>query len=184
MELKNEVLTDKTSMIQNATIPQKPPSLEQQPEVVRTRKILLILIGILLILCFINFTFIIHSFTTSSSSKDQSPNSSSQLVCILMSFIYYGFGLLVTYRYYQTGLLVFAWLGLISLLLMLVIVIVILIGIIITTSHLGFAKGIIVGIIFIVLCLTASLLQIFAVRYAFSLSKLLKSTKRLTIEQI
>jgi len=43
---------------------------------------------------------------------------------------------------------------------MLAIVIVILIGVIVTTSHLGFAKGILVGIIFIIICLTASVLQV------------------------
>ena len=50
--------------------------------------------------------FVIHSLVTSSSNKDQPPNSSSQLVSILTAFVYYGFGVLVTYRYYQTGLLV------------------------------------------------------------------------------
>ncbi|CAF0857419.1 unnamed protein product [Adineta ricciae] len=178
MELRNE------SSAVKITVPQKPPSLEQQPEVVRTRKTLLIFIGILFVLCFINFMFVIHSLATSSSNKDQPPNSSSQLVSILIAFVYYGFGVLVTYRYYQTGLLAFAWLGFVSLLLMLAVVIVILIGVIITTSHLGFVKGILVGVIFIVICLAASLLQIFAVRYAFRLSKLLRSTKRFTIEQI
>ncbi|CAF1202733.1 unnamed protein product [Adineta ricciae] len=178
MELRNEPSAVKI------TVPQKPPSLEQQPEVVQTRKTLLVFIGILFVLCFINFMFVIHSLATSSSNKDQPPNSSSQLVSILIAFVYYGFGVLVTYRYYQTGLLVFGWLGFVTLLLMLAVVIVILIGVIITTSHLGFVKGILVGVIFIVICLAASLLQIFAVRYAFRLSKLLRSTKRFTIEQI
>jgi hypothetical protein len=49
MELKNEVLTDKPFITQDSTISDKPPSLEQQPEVSRARKILLILIGILLV---------------------------------------------------------------------------------------------------------------------------------------
>jgi hypothetical protein len=51
MELQNKVSTDKTSMINSSTIPRQPPSLEQQPNVVRTRKILLILIGILIVSC-------------------------------------------------------------------------------------------------------------------------------------
>jgi len=49
MELQNEVLTTKTSVINDSTVSNKPPSLEQQPEVNRTRKILLIFIGILLV---------------------------------------------------------------------------------------------------------------------------------------
>ena len=43
MELRNEPSTVKI------TVPQQPPSLEQQPEVVRTRKTLLIFIGILFV---------------------------------------------------------------------------------------------------------------------------------------
>jgi hypothetical protein len=43
---------------------------------------------------------------------------------------------------------------------MLAIVIVILVGIIVTTSHLGFVKGIVVGIIFIIICVTSSLLHV------------------------
>ncbi|CAF0965124.1 unnamed protein product [Adineta steineri] len=184
MELDSEVSTDKISMIKTSTNSQKPPSLEQQPDVVRTRKIILILIGILLFLCIICFIFVFHSLATSDSKKDQSPNSGSQLVSVFISIIYYCFGLLVTYRYYQTGLLVFAWLGFVTLLSMLAFVIIILVGIIVNTSHLGVAKGVIVAIIFIIICLTASLVQIFTVRYVFILSKLLKNTKRLTIERI
>jgi hypothetical protein len=42
----------------------------------------------------------------------------------------------------------------------LVIAIAVLIGIIIATSHLGLVSGVIVAIIFIIICLTASLLQV------------------------
>ncbi len=51
MESQNEVSTTQTSMINDANLSNKLPSLEQQPEVSRTRKILLILIGILLVSC-------------------------------------------------------------------------------------------------------------------------------------
>jgi hypothetical protein len=53
----------------------------------------------------INFLFVIHSYAASDSLEAQSPNSSSQLALMIFALIYYGFGLLVTYRYYQTGLL-------------------------------------------------------------------------------
>jgi hypothetical protein len=124
MELQNEVLTTKTSIINNSTMYNKRPSLEQQLKVNRTRKILLIFICILLVsdykkrfnlsifyfffqvLSFINFIFVLYSYAIKDSFEDQTPSTSSQLVSILISFVYYGFGLLVTYRYYQTGLLV------------------------------------------------------------------------------
>lgn len=51
MESQNEVSTAQTSMINDADLSNKHPSLEQQPEVSRTRKILLILIGILIVSC-------------------------------------------------------------------------------------------------------------------------------------
>lgn len=54
----------------------------------------------------INFLFVIHSYAASDSLESQSPNSSSQLASVIIGLIYYGFGLFVTYRYYETGLLV------------------------------------------------------------------------------
>jgi hypothetical protein len=53
-----------------------------------------------------NFILILYSHGTNESREIKPPTSSSQLVSVLISFIYYGFGFLVTYRYYQTGLLV------------------------------------------------------------------------------
>jgi hypothetical protein len=53
-----------------------------------------------------NFILVLQSHTNTESREFQPPTSSSQLASILISFIYYGFGFLVTYRYYQTGLLV------------------------------------------------------------------------------
>jgi hypothetical protein len=49
MELQNEISTDKTSIIDDSSMLNKPPSLEQQSEVKRTRKIVLILIGTLIV---------------------------------------------------------------------------------------------------------------------------------------
>lgn len=106
MEPPNEALSDKASMTDVSTILNRSVSFTEEPEVNRIRKILLILIGILLFLGFINFIFILHAYTTTDALHSQLPNSSSQLVSILISIFYYGFGLLVTYRYYQTGLLV------------------------------------------------------------------------------
>ncbi|CAF0801221.1 unnamed protein product [Rotaria sp. Silwood1] len=184
MEQQNEILTDKTSMTDDSIGLNKSSSLLYDPVVNRTRKILLILVVTLLVLGLTYFIFILHSYAATISPKSQLPNNSAQLVSILIYIVYYSFGLLVIYRYYQTGLFVFAWLGSVSLILILAIAMVILIGIIVATSRLGFVNGIIVAIIFIIIFLTASLLQVFTVRYAFILSKLLKSTKRLATEQI
>jgi hypothetical protein len=53
-----------------------------------------------------NFILVLQSHTNIEAREFQPPTSSSQLISILISFVYYGFGFLVTYRYYQTGLLV------------------------------------------------------------------------------
>lgn len=49
MELQSEVLSPKTFMIYESTLSNIHPPFEQQPEVNRTRKILLVLISILLV---------------------------------------------------------------------------------------------------------------------------------------
>ncbi|CAF1399304.1 unnamed protein product [Rotaria sordida] len=184
MEQQNEVLTDRTSTTDDSIVFNKSSTLIYEPVVNRARRILLILIGIILVIGFMSFIFILHSYTTTALLQSYLPNNSSQLVSILIYIVYYSFGLLVTYRYYQTGLLVFAWLGFVSLLLIIIIAMVILIGIIVAIVRLGFVKGITAAIMFIIIFFTASLLQIFTVRYTFILSKLLKNTKRITIEQI
>lgn len=53
----------------------------------------------------INFLFVLHSYAASESLETQAPSSSTQLSSVIIALIYYGFGLLVAYRYYQTGLL-------------------------------------------------------------------------------
>ncbi|CAF2454836.1 unnamed protein product [Rotaria sp. Silwood2] len=185
MEMYNKELADNAAMLRGTNVPVEPPSLSQHPELNRVRKLLFFFIGIDLVFSLINFLFIIHSYAASESLESQSPNSSSQLVLIIVSLIYYSFGLLVTHRYYQTGLFVFALLGLIVFILTSTVIIMLLIRIIHTANHVGFvAAGIIVAIIFVTIYFLALFLQIFIIRYAFKLYTLLKKNKRLTIEQI
>jgi len=178
MRLQDRPLTGKMSIIMDSSTPNKLPSSKQQSEVNRPRKILLILIITLLVFCFINFVFILISFATNHSPEDQTSKSISQLLSVLLSALYYGFGFLVTYRYHRIGLLVFAWLGLISLITLAVITLIALI-IVLGSSNMGFLETIVGAIVVIIICLIGSLLQIVTVRYAFVLSKLLKKTKPL-----
>ena len=122
MEMYNEGVVENTAMIGGTNVPTEPPSLDQHPELKRIRRFLLIFIGIDLVsvfrsvrcfrttpfqlLCVVNFLFVIHSYAASDSLENQSPHSNLQLTSVIIGLIYYGFGLLVTYRYYQTGLLV------------------------------------------------------------------------------
>jgi hypothetical protein len=121
---------------------------------------------------------VIHSYASSESLESQSPNSSSQLSAVIIFLIYYGYGLLVVYRYYQTGLLVvseliqlrfrrtsracqFAILGPISLVFLGTILVSLIIRIKSTTKEMGvFTAGTIVAMIFVTLCLLASFLQV------------------------
>ncbi|CAF1054478.1 unnamed protein product [Adineta steineri] len=147
-------------MIQKSNQSSKPPSLEEHPEIKRVRRYSLVFIGINLVLCVINFLFVIHSYAASESLENQSPNSSSQLAVVIVLLIYYGFGLLVTHRYYQTGLLFFVLLGLGALILKILIIVVLLIRIIHDATRDGFVNaGIIVAIIFVSICSIVSVLQ-------------------------
>ncbi|CAF0933237.1 unnamed protein product [Rotaria sordida] len=185
MEMYNKELADNAAMLRGKNVPIEPPSLEQNPKVNRVRKLLFFFIGIDLVFSLVNFLFVIHSYAASESLESQSPNSSSQLVLIIASLIYYGFGLLVTYRYYQTGLLIFSLLGLAVFFWTSTVIVIVLIRIVHTANHIGFvAAGIIVAIIFVTISFLGSILQIFIILYSSKLYTLLKRNKRLTIEQI
>ena len=56
-----------------------------------------------------NLFVVIYTYFTSNLLVEQAANSSSQLVSVLISMIYYVFGFFVTYRSYHTSLLVVNW---------------------------------------------------------------------------
>lgn len=60
-------------------------------------------------LCLINLFVVIYTYFTSDSLVEQAANSSSQLVSVLISTVYYIFGFFVTYRSYHTSLFVVNW---------------------------------------------------------------------------
>ncbi|UJR23049.1 hypothetical protein I4U23_026075 [Adineta vaga] len=185
MEMYNDGLADNSAMISATNLSNKPPSLEQHPEIKQVRKRLLIFIGIDLVLCLVNFLFIIHSYAASESLESQSPNSSSQLALVIILLIYYGFGLLCVYRYYKTGILFFALLGIITLLLTSTIVIMLLLRIIHIATNKGFVNaGIIVAIIYVSICSFVLIFQLMIIFYCFKFYILLKRNKSLTIERI
>ena len=118
-------MIDKTVRISNASIPTTatPVPVEDPSIIQRIRLILLLLIGILLvgrsfpvpslsrlaflqILCSVYLIFILHSSITTIPHVEHSPNSSAQLVSVLMSIIYFLYGLIATYRRSYTGLFV------------------------------------------------------------------------------
>ncbi|CAF3012502.1 unnamed protein product [Rotaria sp. Silwood2] len=61
------------------------------------------------ILCIINLVILIYSVITKNEDNISSRIKSSIPLFVLT--IYYTFGLLVVYKYYRIGVLVFAWIG-------------------------------------------------------------------------
>ncbi|CAF1405366.1 unnamed protein product [Rotaria sordida] len=101
--------TDKVAMMDTPYVPTtRPLALAEDPQVQRPRKVLLIMLGICLGLSLFNTIIVIVDRT-------RNPQESGRLSQPLLSILFYSFGLFVTYKYHQTGLRVFAWLGVIML---------------------------------------------------------------------
>ncbi|CAF3374349.1 unnamed protein product [Rotaria sp. Silwood1] len=100
-------------------------------------------------------------------------------IIILCWILFFASGMLVTQRYYPTGLFVFAWLGIINIIVMCIIAVFITVEIIIITSQPS--KHIIqipFTVIPIVTCLTNVILNAIIVIFSFKLSSLImKNTK-------
>ncbi|CAF1177280.1 unnamed protein product [Rotaria sordida] len=75
----------------------------------RIRKYLLILVIIQWILCFINLVMFIYSVIT--ENEDNISNRIKSSIPLFILTFYYTFGLLVIYKYYRIGILIFASVG-------------------------------------------------------------------------
>ncbi|CAF4960966.1 unnamed protein product, partial [Rotaria sp. Silwood1] len=119
------------------------------------------------------------------SNSMQETRRGAQIGQSLISLLFYGFGIFVAYRYYETGLRVFAWLGIISMVLFGIGIVIVLIVLLAASSILkmkdhvdseGLMIGLSIGIFFAVLICIACLI--------LTLAKLIESKKSLTIQQI
>ncbi|CAF0872362.1 unnamed protein product [Rotaria sordida] len=98
------------------TLIAKPLPMNQDPEVQRTRRIFLIVLGVCLALCLMNAINAI--FGHNSQHHIKQTQRGVQVGQSLISIAFYTFGIIATYRYSQIGLRVFAWLGIISLIIL------------------------------------------------------------------
>ncbi|CAF3671991.1 unnamed protein product [Adineta steineri] len=107
--MQHELGTENVVMMNNSDVPTtKPLELVKDPQLQRSRKILLIMIGIYFGICLVGtFAKIVND--AGNSQKNAS------VVGSIASIAYYGFGLLVSYKYSEIGLRVFAWLGVVIL---------------------------------------------------------------------
>ncbi|CAF0791292.1 unnamed protein product [Didymodactylos carnosus] len=93
------------------TIVQTTKALAAPAEVSRTRKRLILLITISLVF---NTLFFIQQVYRVSTQYANGTNSAVILIPAILCLLYNCFGLVVTYKYHQTGILIFAWLGVIN----------------------------------------------------------------------
>ncbi|CAF3565778.1 unnamed protein product [Rotaria sp. Silwood1] len=95
--------SEKVGMINTSSIPvSKPLSVIEDPEIQRTRKILLIILGVCLAFSVIGTINAISG--NGISNRMQGTQRGAQIGQSLISVIFYGFGIFVAYQYYETGL--------------------------------------------------------------------------------
>ncbi|CAF1418733.1 unnamed protein product [Rotaria sp. Silwood1] len=101
MQYKQE--SEKVGMINTFWMPvSKPISPAEDPEIQRTRKILLIILGVCLTFSIIGTINAISG--NEIANRMQATQRGAQIGQSLISIIFYGFGIFVAYRYYETGL--------------------------------------------------------------------------------
>ncbi|CAF2058350.1 unnamed protein product [Rotaria magnacalcarata] len=170
-------------------------SLTEDSEIQRTRKILLIMLGVCLGLTVIGAAGAIgliagHELTNNSEYKTYR----ASIVQSFSSIVFFGFGYLVTHRYSQIGLQVFAWINIIELVIVGVLLaflaIFSLAFLTITNSTYNYNNwdimvrlSIFVYII-IVFVIAACIVQIVIVTFAFKLARLIEARKSLFHQQI
>ncbi|CAF0803910.1 unnamed protein product [Rotaria sordida] len=174
------------------TLVAKPLPMNQDPEVQRTRRILLIVLGVCLALCLMNAINAI--FGHNSQHHIKQTQHGVQVGQSLISIAFYTFGIIAAYRYSQIGLRVFAWLGVISLIILGIAIAVFLIfGITAITAGSvtddNMSKSLMIGtsfVFFILACvvIVAFILTIIIVKLAFKLAKLINGKQTVVIQQI
>ncbi|UJR32899.1 hypothetical protein I4U23_020360 [Adineta vaga] len=142
----------------------------------RLRKILLLLLSIMIMLSLLYLTFVsLPCMKYTNLWFCQYFNRQYEFSWALVSLVYDGLWLFVTYRYYSKGLLLFAWLSTIFLCVFGVFLIVSLLTIFQTMMyfHLIDTHILIASISSIGLCITTLILQLVIVLFSFRLSKLI-----------
>ncbi|CAF2025390.1 unnamed protein product [Rotaria magnacalcarata] len=150
-----------------------------------TRKVLLIVLGMLLSMAILRTIFIIVDFGATNHSSNSM--LSVQFGQSVISVILYSFGYLVTHRYSKIGLRVFAWLNIIDLVIVGIALAILFVSVSTFLStristldgqHQGIGIGLsIVVFVAIILIIAAFILQIIIVKLAFKLARLIEAKK-------
>ncbi|CAF1325100.1 unnamed protein product [Adineta ricciae] len=143
---------------------------------------------------FLVFVFALSSIPESSyESEAGRTRRSSQVGENLVAALFYTFGILAAYNYYQTGLRVFAYLGVIILSFVGIVVVICLflgisalaVGSQFDKEQRGFLLGASIGVFFFVVLLAANvILTVIIVKYAFKLARLIDASERLAVQPV
>ncbi|CAF1316318.1 unnamed protein product [Adineta steineri] len=187
-ETKNMVTMNPAYIL---TIP-KELSLTENYEIQRTRKILLIILGVCLALS------VVGTISAISESKLEGdigvPRRSSQGGHSFISMLYCSFGIIVTYQYSQNGLRVLVCLGIIMLVIMGIVATIILCLAIGAVAFLNYTdnnekQAMIIGVslgafIFLLTYAVDFILTVIIVKFAFKLARLIDGNKHLTTQRV
>ncbi|CAF1112772.1 unnamed protein product [Rotaria magnacalcarata] len=143
------------------------------PEVKRTQRTLLFLIFVVLGISIISFMSIIYSLSIKYRTNTYEP------IIILCWILFFACGMFVTQRYYSMGLFVFAWLGIINIILTCILIVLVTVGIVIVTSDSSKQSSEIpFTLILIVAGLTSVILDAVIIIFSFKLSYLIMKNTR------
>ncbi|UJR07532.1 hypothetical protein I4U23_011820 [Adineta vaga] len=191
MQYKPE--TEKVAMMDPSDpVTIRPLSLKYNVEIQRTRKILLIILGVCLGL---SIAGALSAISTSAVRNEiGSSKGRSEVGFNIISILFYAFGTFVAYRYYQIGLRIFAIIGVIILVLeAIAVILLLLLGVVVLTalsqSDAGEHKGMIVGAsfgaFFVIFIVAASfILTVIIVKFAFKLARLIDANKYLMVQSV
>ncbi|CAF0813611.1 unnamed protein product [Adineta ricciae] len=165
-----------TISIGGSDLSSEPISVIRVPEEIkRTQQILIFLISILLTIHVIIFIVVIYSLSINYRTNTFEP------IINLCWILFFAIGLFVTQRYYVMGLFIFAWLGILNIVLTCMLIVFVTVAIVIITSQSSkLNNGIPFTIIPIVACLTSVILDAIVVIFSFKLWYLIIKNQRPT----
>ncbi|UJR15876.1 hypothetical protein I4U23_002802 [Adineta vaga] len=133
-------------------------------EIKRTQHILLFLISIVLSIHIIIFIMVIYSLSINYRTNTFEP------IINLCWILFFAIGIFVTQRYYTMGLFIFAWCGILNIVLTCILIVFVTVAIVIITSQSSKQiSGIPFTIIPIVACLTSVIFDAVIVIFSFKL---------------
>ncbi|CAF3691895.1 unnamed protein product [Rotaria socialis] len=170
----------------------QPSSLTDDPEIRRTRKILLILLRTILVLAVLATIGSIAGNVVTNNSEYSSRGV--EISRSLIPVVFLTFGYLVAHRYSKIGLLVSSWLNIIELVINAIIIVLLFVACLTSLTNASSVNnsqtnGMLVGasivfFVLIVIIIAALILHIVIGKFAFKLARLIEAKKSSFCQQI